>query len=47
MPLIKSGGFIGGHDYHENWKGVVDGITELLGSPDMVFQDTSWIKQIK
>lgn len=46
-PLINSNGFIGGHDYHPNWKGVVDGIEEILGIPDKIFGDTSWIKKIK
>lgn len=47
LPLINKGGFIGGHDYHQVWQGVKDGIHELLGTPDQIFQDTSWIKQIK
>lgn len=47
LPLINKGGFIGGHDYHQVWQGVKDGIHELLGPPEQTFQDTSWIKQIK
>ena len=46
LPLINKGGFIGGHDYHEVWQGVKDGIHEVLGSPEQTFGDTSWIKQI-
>jgi hypothetical protein len=45
LPLIKNG-FISGHDYHPVWQGVVDGINEIIGPPDMVFDDTSWIKKI-
>ena len=44
--LIPNGGFICGHDYSTNWQGVKDAIDEAFGSPDMVFQDTSWIKRI-
>jgi hypothetical protein len=46
LPLIKSNYFIGGHDYHQNWGGVINAVNEVLGKPDMVFEDTSWIKQI-
>jgi predicted O-methyltransferase YrrM len=45
-PLIKSGGFIGGHDYHSVWEGVVNSVNEKLGNPDKTFQDTSWIIKI-
>jgi predicted O-methyltransferase YrrM len=45
LPIIKSG-FIGGHDYHPVWQGIVNGVEELLGPPDKIFQDTSWIKKI-
>jgi predicted O-methyltransferase YrrM len=47
LPLINKGGFIGGHDYHQTWQGVKDGIHETIGLPEQIFQDTSWIKQIK
>jgi hypothetical protein len=43
---VKKGGYIGGHDYHPRWKGVVNAIHEVLGEPDKVFQDGSWIKQL-
>jgi predicted O-methyltransferase YrrM len=46
-PLIISNGFIGGHDYHQVWQGVVNAINECLGTPDKTFVDTSWIKQLK
>lgn len=45
LPLIKEGGYISGHDYHENWQGVIDAIHETIGEPDMIFKDTSWIKK--
>jgi ubiquinone/menaquinone biosynthesis C-methylase UbiE len=43
-PLIKKGGAIAGHDYHPNWKGVIDAVNESFGSPDKVYADSSWIK---
>lgn len=46
-PLINKNGFIGGHDYHQVWQGVVNAVNEKLGEPDMIFIDTSWIKQLK
>jgi cephalosporin hydroxylase len=45
-PKVKKGGFIGGHDYDLNWYGVVKGINEVLGEPDLIFRDNSWIKKI-
>lgn len=43
--LINKNGFISGHDYHLVWQGVIDAIHETIGEPEMVFQDTSWIKK--
>jgi predicted O-methyltransferase YrrM len=44
--IINRGGFIGGHDYHPVWEGVVRSIHENLGHPDKTFQDTSWLIKI-
>lgn len=46
LPLIKEGGFIGGHDYHPVWQGVVDAIEEVLGRPDKITRDTSWVVKL-
>jgi predicted O-methyltransferase YrrM len=46
LPKIKKGGFIGGHDYHTNWQGVMDAINELV-VVERVFGDTSWILKVK
>lgn len=43
--IIKNG-FISGHDYHENWHGVIKAVNETIGNPDKLFKDTSWIKSI-
>lgn len=45
-PLIKEGGFIGGHDWHPGWVSVVDAVVECLESVDQKFVDTSWIKRL-
>ena len=47
LPLIKKGGVIGGHDYtdtHPHLVGVKVAVDEMLGKPDKVFKDNSWIK---
>lgn len=46
LPLLKPNCLIAGHDYHKNHMGVVKGVEELLGKPDLVFSDTSWIKNM-
>jgi len=46
LPLLKKGGFIGGHDYAENKRQVMDAVNEQFGAPDAVFHDTSWLKRI-
>ena len=43
LPLIKENGFIGGHDYHPVYQGVMDAIVETIGYPHKTFQDTSWL----
>lgn len=44
--IIKNGGYLAGHDYHENWSGVYKAVNEIIVNPDMIFSDTSWIKKI-
>jgi len=47
LPKIISGGFIGGHDYQNSGNIEVEpAVNELLGKPDKIFIDHSWIKQI-
>jgi predicted O-methyltransferase YrrM len=44
LPKIKNQGFISGHDYCKNLQpDVYRAVTESLGFPDFVFNDTSWI----
>lgn len=46
IPKIRSGGFIGGHDYKPRFQGCVDAVNEFFGTPDRLFDDTSWIVQL-
>lgn len=44
LPKIKIGGIISGHDYSpEGWVGVVKAINEVLGEPNYIFKDNSWM----
>lgn len=46
--LPKAKDFICGHDYWpKKFPGVVKAVNEMLGKPDRVFKDTSWVKEIK
>jgi hypothetical protein len=47
LPKIKKGGFITGHDYQGKFPGVIKAVNELLGKPDKIFPDTSWVKKVK
>jgi predicted O-methyltransferase YrrM len=47
LPKIETGGLIGGHDYGCKYHpGVQRAVDEMLGVPDRVFPDQSWIKRI-
>ena len=49
LPKLKKGGLIAGHDYDEKAFGdtTVKAVDDVLGKPDKVFMDSSWIKEIK
>lgn len=45
LPKLKKNGIIAGHDYLEIvWPGLVKVVDDIVGKPDEVFSDTSWIK---
>jgi predicted O-methyltransferase YrrM len=47
LPLVKTGGIIGGHDYTDqipHLVGVKKAVDEIFGHADKVFKDNSWIK---
>lgn len=43
MPRVRKGGLLCGHDYRNDVKRAVD---KLLGGPDKIFEDSSWLKVI-
>jgi predicted O-methyltransferase YrrM len=45
LPLLKHDGFIGGHDYLREGP-VANAVIDVLGPPEMVFLDSSWIMKI-
>jgi hypothetical protein len=45
-PKVKDGGYIGGHDYSNEYEdSVCKAVKEVIGLPDITFEDTSWIKK--
>lgn len=44
LPKVKKGGIISGHDY--TLSGVQRAVNELLGIPDKVYSDTSWMFRV-
>ena len=46
LPKIKKTGIISGHDYTSRWGGVRKAVLDLLGKPDKVFPDTTWVKKL-
>lgn len=47
MPLMKEGGMIAGSGYLLNNQKVMVEIEDILGEPDAIFCDSSWIKVVK
>jgi predicted O-methyltransferase YrrM len=50
LPKLKDNGIIGGHDYSKNdeynRQNTIRAVNEVVGKPDRLFVDTSWVKQI-
>ena len=46
LPKIKDGGIIAGHDYHESWPGVIKAVEEVLGKPNHVHRDSTWVHKV-
>lgn len=48
LPKIKHGGFLAGHDYDDNplHSGVVAAVDKLLGKPNKIYSDSSWLFKI-
>ena len=44
LPIVKTGGFICGHDYHTiKHLPVFNVVNDIFGKPDKIFVDTSWV----
>jgi len=43
---VKIGGIISGHDYRKE-NSIVVAVNEILGAPEHIFSDTSWMKKNK
>lgn len=46
LPKVKKGGAISGHDYSPEFPGVQKAVAEVLGGPDHVYRDSSWIVRV-
>jgi len=44
LPKCKT--IIAGHDYQQEWPGVVQAVNEVFGAPDMLFEDGTWVKRL-
>jgi hypothetical protein len=44
LPHVKLGGWIGGHDYHENWYGVRNAVDEIFKDVEFGEDKTWWYR---
>ena len=44
LPKCKS--IISGHDYQQEWPGVVKAVNEIFGAPDRLYEDGTWMKKL-
>ncbi|WP_162819908.1 class I SAM-dependent methyltransferase [Kordia sp. SMS9] len=44
LPKCKT--IISGHDYQQEWPGVVRAVNEVFGAPDRLFADGTWMKKL-
>lgn len=48
LPKLKNNGIIGGHDYNPiEWSELCRAVNEVVGKPNRIFLDTSWISTKK
>lgn len=47
LPKVKKNGYIAGHDYQNDWPGVVTAVNEIFGSENLILMDTCWIYRKK
>lgn len=46
INVLNIGGHIAGHDYNTFWSNVLNAVNDTIGNPDMVFNDSSWVKSV-
>lgn len=46
LPKVKSGGFIGGHDYNPSW-GVIQAVAESFKQEEIIVIGGSWLVHVK
>jgi len=47
LPKVKSGGYIAGHDYSPNWKGVMQAVDEIFAAEvELDLEDTCWLHRV-
>lgn len=44
LPKVKNGGYIAGHDYQNDWPGVIKAVDEIF-EKNIITMDTCWIYQ--
>jgi hypothetical protein len=47
LSKLKPNGIISGHDYHPSCPGSIKAVNEMLGKPDKIFSDGSWVVNLK
>ena len=50
LPKVKKNGLMGGHDYnkfYEPYEDVIRAVNQVVGQPNKIFPDTSWLKVIR
>jgi len=43
LKKVKRGGILAGHDYHNNWNGVVQAVNEIIGKDNIVVEGSVFI----
>lgn len=46
VEIVKPKIAVCGHDYVKDWSGVVKAVDEVVGKPDKIFSDYSWVKYL-
>jgi hypothetical protein len=46
LKILKPNGILAGHDYSNDFEGVVKAVDDMFGKPDKTYRDTSWIKKM-